>query len=81
MYDLVVRGGTVIDGSGSAGIRADVGVRNGRIVEVVVGSAGAGARRSTPKGTSSAPASWTGTPTWMPRSSGTSWARRPVGRA
>jgi len=34
MYDLVVRGGTVIDGSGSAGIRADVGVRNGRIVEV-----------------------------------------------
>ena len=34
MYDLVVRGGTVIDGSGSAGIRADVGVRDGRIVEV-----------------------------------------------
>ena len=32
--DLVIRGGTVHDGSGAAGIRADVGVRGDRIVEV-----------------------------------------------
>ena len=33
-YDLVIRNGTVVDGSGKAGFRADVGIRNGAIVEV-----------------------------------------------
>jgi N-acyl-D-amino-acid deacylase len=32
--DLVVRGGLVVDGSGVAGVRADVGVAGGRIVQV-----------------------------------------------
>jgi N-acyl-D-amino-acid deacylase len=31
-YDLVITNGTIIDGSGSNGIRADVGIRGGRIV-------------------------------------------------
>ncbi|MEK7215796.1 MAG: amidohydrolase family protein [Chloroflexota bacterium] len=33
-YDLIIRGGKVIDGSGSSGFTADVAVRDGRIVEI-----------------------------------------------
>ena len=34
MYDVIIRGGDVIDGTGASAVRADLAIRNGRIAEV-----------------------------------------------
>ncbi len=49
MSDLVIKNGTIVDGTGAARYRADVLVTNGRIAEI--GKAAGGARaRSTRRG-------------------------------
>ena len=76
MFDVVIAGGTVVDGSGSAGYRADVGIA-GEKIEAIGDLAAYEARRvvdargwrcrpasSTPTRTRRAPSWWTpSTPT------------------
>lgn len=38
--ELVIRGGTVVDGTGAEGVRADVGITNGRITAIAPGLRG-----------------------------------------
>jgi len=44
MYDLVIRGGTIVDGSGLPSFRADLAVKEGKIA-LISGRIGGSARR------------------------------------
>ena len=43
MYDLVIRNGTIVDGSGAPAFNGDIAIKDGKIVSVG-GKAGAGRR-------------------------------------
>ena len=47
-YDLIIRAGTVIDGTGAPGFIADVGIVGDRVVAVEPSLAGTAERRSMP---------------------------------
>ena len=55
MLDLVIAGGEVVDGSGAPRVRADIGVRNGLIVEVGDLAGSAARRRVDASGRVTAP--------------------------
>ena len=50
-FDLIIRGGTVVDGTGSAPIEADVGIKGNRIAAI-------GTSRRTAQTKSTRKASW-----------------------
>src|SRR6266705_2222754 len=54
-YDIVIRGGTVFDGGGSPGERADVAIREGRIAAVAPALSGDAARAIDAEGLAVAP--------------------------
>ena len=54
-HDLVIRGGTVFDGTGTAGFEADVAIAGDRIVAVARRVAGTGAEEIAAKGLAVAP--------------------------
>ena len=48
MHDLVIKGGSVVDGTGAAARTADVAITDGVVTEVGAVDGKAQARRSTP---------------------------------
>lgn len=69
MFDLKITGGTIVDGTGAERYRADIGIKDGKIVDVVRRSAdglemgGEAAETIDATGHVVAPASSTSTPT------------------
>ena len=64
---LVIRGGTVVDGTGAAPFEADIGIAGNRIVARLAASPAGATKKSTRAACSSRPASSTPTPTTMRR--------------
>ena len=79
-YDLLIKNGTVIDGTGAPRYQADVAVKDGKIAEI--GRIGDGAAKIIDAaGASSRPALSTRTPITTRRSAGTRRSARPRGTA
>jgi N-acyl-D-aspartate/D-glutamate deacylase len=76
MSDLLIRGGLVVDGTGTPARAADVRVRDGRIAEIGPGLRPDGERVLDAGGGYVTPGSSTSTRTSTPRCSGTRCATR-----
>ena len=81
-FDVLITGGQVLDGTGAAAQRVDVGIRGDRVAAIgpLAGTAGA-PRRSMPRAWSWRPASSISTPTPRCRSWPTAPRRARSGRA
>jgi N-acyl-D-amino-acid deacylase len=77
MHDVVIRGGTVVDGTGAASFSADVAISGGRIAEI--GKVGAGKREIDAAGLLVAPGwvdihtHYDGQASWDPYMTPSSW--------
>jgi N-acyl-D-amino-acid deacylase len=77
MHDVVIRGGTIVDGTGAPSFSGDVGITSGRIAEV--GKVGAGKREIDANGLLVAPGwvdihtHYDGQATWDPYMTPSSW--------
>ncbi len=77
MHDLVIRGGTIVDGTGAKATSGDIGISAGRIAEV--GKVGAGKREIDAAGLMVAPGwvdihtHYDGQATWDPLMTPSSW--------
>ena len=69
-YDLLISGGSVVDGSGADSVRADVGVKDGRIARI--GDLGGDSAAETIDATNKVvtPGLWICIPTWTLRLAG-----------
>ena len=79
-YDLLIKNGMIVDGSGASAFRGDLAVHDGKIVEVGAIS-GVSAPSSTPLISSLPRGLLTRTPTMMHKSAGTHSSRVPHGTA
>ncbi|MFD2499724.1 hypothetical protein ACFSTI_13975 [Rhizorhabdus histidinilytica] len=70
-FDLLIRNGIVVDGTGLPRRRLDVGIRDGRIAKFAHLGKRPPTRRSTPQAASSPPASSIRTPIMIRRSPST----------
>ena len=80
MHDLIIRGGTVVDGSGDAPYQADV-IIDGNRITAVGRTVTRGREEIDARGKIVAPASSTSTPTMMGRQRGTPKWRLQAGMA
>lgn len=77
MHDLVIRGGTIVDGTGAPSFSGDLGISDGRVAEV--GKVGAGRREIDAGGLLVAPGwvdihtHYDGQATWDPYMTPSSW--------
>ncbi|MEZ5256343.1 MAG: hypothetical protein R2705_05490 [Ilumatobacteraceae bacterium] len=71
MFDLIIRNGIIVDGTGADRFVADVAITDGTIVEIAPTITGEARRNSTPPGSSSRRGSSTSTRTTTVRSAGT----------